>query len=268
MKNKIFKTAMMAVVALTLMAGSAFAAKIEVCKEVEDMLGPVEECKWLMEPGSRIVFGGLGDPRLAEAGNFNSIYGILLNDIPDLYNPPAGSRGYVTAGSPSGTFAEYIPPTAGWGVADNQFTYVPAFPNPEYIGFDFRDVDTLDWLVEFRGISGTYAGLEFGTVEGFTFWIGEIDPEHSYLLPVGNNAMFVNVVMYGQVSNDELYWAADAMYTFVLHSTDLAANTWSWSMDVRILDNPPEVPEPGTLVLLGTGLLGAAIVARKKMAKK
>ena len=262
---------MMAVVALTLMAGSAFAAKIEVCKEVEDMLGPVTECKWLMEVGSLIAFGGTGKPTdeyLAVNGDYSTIFGFLLNNIPDNYNVPEDSRGWLNAGSPTGTFAEYIPPTDGWGLAANQFTYIPAFPNPEYLGFEFRDPDTLDWLIDFRAISGTYAGLEFGTVEGFTFWIGEIDPIDSWILPTGNNGMYVNITMAGLVSNDELYWPAEAIYTFTLQTRNVySSEAWSWTMEIEIV-NTPEVPEPGTLVLLGTGLLGAAIVARKKMAKK
>jgi len=256
MKKNIFRIAIMAIFVVTLMAGSALAAKID---------------GYISFTGTSKVLSKYGE------GDMASIYAVQFQP----YTPPGLTEEYYaivnyTDATPTGDFRDRIPdfdcPASVCGMPP---TYIPYFPTMHYyddegneyenIAFQFRDETTLALL---DSLQITVAnpedfwkgdlGFLFGSIAGFDFYINEItsftSDESGYIL-----------TMYGWVAdNSGALETSYAKYTFSANAADSAGN-WSHTLDV--LTQPDPIPEPGTLVLLGTGIMGAAIVARKKIKK-
>ena len=108
------------------------------------------------------------------------------------------------------------------------------------------DVDRCDWSL--TNEAGTYAMALSGTPEYFLIKTGNVG--------VNNVFLFDN--------HDSLEWA-------VLNLSDsfgegyIIKNVGKFSHVVEIDNNP--VPEPGTFILLGAGLFGLAIFAKRRMNK-
>ena len=257
MKHTILKATLMAVVALTLMAGSAFAAQIN---------GTV---------GFGGTFTGLCTEGACNIGdNSLSMYAIVWSDNAKYPNTPDGSRGYLVSSTttPTEDFKDYLPPDGGW---NGQYYQLPNWPNPVWTGFQFKeyfeDDDTGaltlgDWLYNIAGLSGEGDdGFVWGTIEGFTFVITNVNAELSDIGLSSDGKFGLWLDMEGYVYGNG-YEKTLASFMFSAQVSSVSNKDWYYTFDV--ITKPGEVPEPGTLVLLGTGLLGAAIVARRKVAKK
>ena len=249
MKNVILRTAIVVAFAVALMAGSALAEPVYI-----------EGTVW---------FNGASQLYFTNASDRASMYSAQF-----LATNNAAYDYYVTVGSyVSGDFANYFPNPA-W---DPALAVPPGFPNQNGIYFKndsgvLLDAPMMDTFVGLDPIcwgGGECAPVLLGSAEDFDFWIGDTtsfttDSADGYL-----------ITMWGYITStledsfgDQLFLDTLAKYTFSYTVT--SGDIFNTSITVETFPSgypPPEVPEPGTLVLLGTGLLGAAIVARRKMKK-
>lgn len=272
MKNKIFKTAMMAVVVLTLMAGSALA----------DVIKPYID--------GTLSFGGFLTAVCIDGtcNDFRTIYAMQLNPIgfeviDGVVTPNSGASLGITFDShapydmlvPTGDF---VPLVAIFGRDPIIDFPLAEFWTPDEFGeigkLQFRELDgTLKDALGFSYSSDDdpcsldnmdACGLGFGVIDGFTFFIEKItDVVFDYVGNGSGESERFSLGMTGWVLHED-FAPTPFRYTFSADTT--RGNPWSWTMNLDPY-NPPTIPEPGTLVLLGSGLLGAAIIARKKMRK-
>jgi len=280
MKNMIIKTAMMAAITLTLIVGSAFADEVSCVgafgPEPCDINNPMMPYLW-----GEIGFTGSFSPEYETPGDYLTMYAMTFH----FQNAGVNSKALLIwdATQPNGVFGDYIPPSPGWDGSNGypQQTAVPNFPDAnglQFRGWDMdedgnriSDIYILDNVVGFAG--GVYPGFFLGEVEGFQFYITQIV---TYTPNYGVNGQGIYLEMDGYVFRTECdedgdncvltYRSTPANYALSTEWSERDAS-WRYSFGVKV-DGTPEVPEPGTLVLLGTGLLGAAIVARRKINKK
>jgi len=228
MKKTLIKTAMMAVIALTLLAGSAFADGISRTCGIEVFV----DC---------VYFSGGDGELFVNNTNYTPANSINNANFVGLYSAPDGMKYSV-----------------GYGIFDfSEITPVPSLPQDSSgMFFQFRDIDNSSQPFD---LAGTV--LDFGTIGTFNFTVDKID---DFDLWTDGNGL--TIYLSGWVYDlDEYYDPMRANWAL-----DVAMNggktSWNASLDINV-EPPSTVPEPGTLVLLGTGLLGAALVARRKMSK-
>ena len=264
MKKTIICTAIIAAFAMVLMTGSALAAQIS---------------------GS-VGFNGSGAALYSDNNDRSTLYGVnLVPDYPNLFPDSLAKLSDVRT---NGDFADYLPPAGvgtGWGMPPQM---VPDFPAGG--GLLFKDEATNAILANLT--VGPYAGTEVffgaiitdlaGTAE-FTFTVTDIIASSFYMdLSPDQKSGIGGFRMNGFVDHDDFEkTAATYSFTFTFENvqdtycfdkqdgnpcTPGLYDLWGYSLDIQARPGA-DVPEPGTLVLFGTGLLGAAIVARRKMKK-
>jgi len=264
MKKIIFRTAIIAVLAMVLATGSAMAAKIS------GNLGFTGQAIGYVADGY-----SNNDP--------NGVYGYMMIEMyPEQY---PGAWAIMSNRITEGDFTRYYAAGKtfpgrtdedgnvylGWGLPPG---FVTGFPTD--LGIQFRDEESLTRLsniniVHDPGEFITEAFLGFLTSDevdgniGFSFYTTKLVD----LETTGNGATAaVTMKLLGYVDHPD--WdrtAVEYEVAFTYASFDAGVTTWNYEINITAMGGAPDVPEPGTLVLFGTGLLGAAIVARRKMKK-
>ena len=260
MKKIIFKTAIIAALVMVLMSGNAMAAKIS----------------------GNLVFTGEGiGYSLGDNTNPNNLYAVIMQDPYEM-----GSWSRLQLGTISGNFTSYYYNGASFPerIDSNgnvhaawQLPYGDVTGFPDMDGMQFKNSTTLAQLENLNltsGPGGMLSPLEFGFLTshntdpniGFTFYTTEILSVQAE--GIGPSAS-VTLKMLGYVEHPE--WdATEVAYSIVFSYASYEGDYAAWGVSISIAarpDDAPDIPEPGTLVLFGTGLLGAAIVARRKMKK-
>ena len=227
MTKNFFKIALLAICALTLLAGSALATGIE-----GRMTFSGNRAKFTDNNGAVVSF--------SNATNI-SLYA-TINYAPGNFNDDFG---YITDGS--------------WGTP-------PSSTNPPslLLNFQFRD----DFLGTDFSCGSVPCISEFITLkdsQGHEFKFS-VDTFGTYSYSTDN----LSITAYGTVKKSidgNLIDSALGEWKFNINSMgDNTDDFYPWFAVYKTTPEPPSaIPEPASLVLLGTGLLSAALVARRKM---
>ena len=266
MKKNILSLAVIAAFALTLMASSAMAAPyVDGVISFSGNLLP-------------FCYDGPGTNPDNKCSDYSGISAFKLASLDGKVPSETGAN--IAISFMDGVM---ITPTGDFTVLGDAYygkAWVDGFPNAEYLtnagSFEFRnedgsEMDNFNWVQSGFPCSladDTKCGLNFGTIDGFIFYIAGIIPDTFKFDGDGTglNDKF-NMDLVGWVLHKDFAPTPfNIGFTGEMNSGQVAEPYFVWGMTWRPTD-PPVVPEPGTLVLFGTGLIGATIVARRKMKK-
>jgi hypothetical protein len=108
-------------------------------------------------------------------------------------------------------------------------------------------------------LSGTFTDATFGTIGGSQLTMGATEPPDS--------VTFASSI----ITSLSLGRALALSFTNVVPAVGICGTTicaFTGAVSGNFSANIGQVPEPGSMMLLGTGLLGLAAVARRRIAKK
>jgi hypothetical protein len=144
-----------------------------------------------------------------------------------------------------------------FGMSDEPYT------NDDTQNVYFRNIDN-DWQISIDG--SNYKN--FSNIFGFYYEVDTTDQgseiNYTFYSDADLNTMDAGI--------QHIATEYDGFSNVKIYLEDLLASNadWDWS-DMTVMGNdlaPAPVPEPATMLLLGTGLIGLAGVSRKKMFKK
>ena len=233
MTKIICRTTIVVIIALTMLAGSALAYL-------------VDSDAWFEGESSAILFGTGGKTD-------------IIANIDDAIN------GYYVGID----FSSVI-----FDSGDGLFNFGAGAGLSDYVEFQFRGGDAFDVLVDFNGTDGSslYRAefnpfeldyvIDFGTIDGFTFTADTID--------------YVEFWIYNGNPGFDIYlngWVNGKIEAYYYIELEFNEGSWDVGFSIDSAINPNlldggEVPEPGTLLLLGTGVVGLGLIARRRMSKK
>ena len=269
MKKNILSLTVIAAFALTLMASSAMAAPyIDGVISFSGNLLP-------------LCYDGPGTNPDNDCSDYSGISAFKLASLDGKVPSETGAN--IAISFMDGTM---VTPTGDFTVLGEAYygkAWVDGFPKSEYLtdegSFVFRNedgstMDNLTWVVsnDCSYENRDACGLEWGTINGFIFYIAGIIPDsfvyddpQGGLIGDGLNDKFTMDLVGWVLHPDFAPTQFNIGFSGEMNSGQAANPYFTWGMTWR--SDPPVVPEPGTLVLFGTGLIGATIVARRKMKK-
>ncbi len=196
-----------------------------------------------------ITFGGTGD---VDGNLFSSVPGVVTEtfETGSLANP-----GF----------------TQGWNWSGNGASRsLPNVPNQYVAPFGQTQADTTKFLVvPIEGTNGSVTATGFGTHNYFGIWWGSIDEYNTLSFDNGITLTGSDVSSgpFGSETDPAANKYVNIVFDLPFTQFTMTSTSPAFESD-NIAIGDVTVPEPATLILLGAGLVGIGVYARRRLSKK
>lgn len=164
-----------------------------------------------------------------------------------------------------GTIGDYYNNSPSGGIGGYGNSVIHAHP--------FYNIDIVFTKIDGSAFDLTYVDMTSNTLTGGDLASGTEDSyittNNGYSLKLAPSDWGISYTYYGDVGDGIVRNWMDTNFAGITSFSISSTNAYCFGMDNFYIDQapPPQVPEPGTIALLGTGLLGLAGAFRKKFKK-
>ena len=186
----------------------------------------------------------------------------LWNSVVDYYIEDGMMIDFVGG---YGTIGDYYNDSIFGGIGGYGDSVIHAHPFDQFdIVFSKLDGSDFDLTyVDMTSNTDTGGGLASGDERSF------ITTDLGHELMLAPSDWGINYTFYADVGDGIVRNWMDSNFLGINSFTISSENAYCFGMDNFFIDQPPpSIPEPATLILFGTGLLGIAGLGRKKFFKK